>query len=189
MTKLEAVNLVLMACGQPPTSSLDTGGPSSVGIVERLIDQEATATQTEGWHFNRRSNVVITRDVDNKVPVPANVLAIDIEQSPVNVTHINGFLYDLDDNTDVFTFDPTVNYVLNIAWDQVPVYVRNFIAHQAACRFAEMRDFRERLAILYARRDSARTRARRMDGEQSDKTVAGTDQVRRATGYRMNPWN
>lgn len=189
MTKLEAVNLVLMACGQPPTSSLDTGGASTPAIIERLIDQEATQSLTEGWHFNRRRDVTIARDGSNKIPVPAGVLAIDLQDSTIDTTHINGFLYNLDENTDVFTADVKVNYVLSVAWDQCPVYFRNFVAHQAAARFAEYRDMRERIGIIYARRDAARTRARRMDGEESDSTVANTFQVKRATGWRMNPWN
>lgn len=189
MTKLEAVNLVLMACGQPPTSSLDTGGASGPAVIERLIDQEATQSLTEGWHFNRRRDVEIALDGGGRIPVPAGTLAIDIQDSTTDTTHINGFLFNLDDNTDVFTSAQTVNYVVSVTWDQCPIYFRNFVAHQAAARYAEYRDMRERLGIIYSRRDAARTRARRMDGEESDNSVANTNQVRRATGHRMNPWN
>ena len=56
-----------------------------------------------------------------------------------NLVIRNGFLYDMDDHTDVFgtsTTLPTVDLVLVQQFEQLPEYARQYIASKAARRFA-----------------------------------------------------
>ena len=83
----------------------------------------------------------LTRDTDNKVPLPSNCVQADAsaQYRDRNLVIRNGFLYDMDNHTDVFgtsTTLPTVDLVLVQQFEQLPEYARQYIAAKSARRFA-----------------------------------------------------
>ncbi len=59
MTKLEAVNEVLEAVGEPPATALDTGGTSIEAEAEAMLDRVDRRTQTIGWAANEQDEVTL----------------------------------------------------------------------------------------------------------------------------------
>ena len=94
-----------------------------------------------GWNFNTHYAYTLTRDTDNKVPLPSNCVQADAsaQYRDKNLVIRNGYLYDMDNHTDVFgtgTTLPTVDLVLVQQFEQLPEYARQYIAAKSARRFA-----------------------------------------------------
>ena len=78
-------------------------------------------------------------DSDNKIPLPSNCVKIDANKSNrhLNITIRNGFLYDMEKDTDVFASVPnSVDIVLVQQFEHLPEYARRYITMKAARRFA-----------------------------------------------------
>ena len=54
----------------------------------------------------------------------------------MNIVFRDGFLYDLDKDTDIFTTAPTIDIVTVEPFETIPEYARRYITAQAARRFA-----------------------------------------------------
>jgi len=52
MTKLEAVNQILMAVGEAPVTALATGGTNEISVAETVLDRETKAILSSGWWCN-----------------------------------------------------------------------------------------------------------------------------------------
>lgn len=137
MTKLDAVNRILRLNGLQPVSGLDTNGPSAAANAERVLDQVSIDIQSQGWVFNTRKDVTLERDGSNNIPLPDDVIHLDSDTDDFyrNVTQVGGYLYDLDDNTDEFTADVKVTYVINYSFGCIPYPVQRYIACKAASQF------------------------------------------------------
>lgn len=59
MTKLEAVNEILEAVGEPPASALDTGGTSIEAEAEDTLDKIDKRIQKVGWAVNEQNEVTL----------------------------------------------------------------------------------------------------------------------------------
>jgi hypothetical protein len=96
--------------------------------------------QSQGWNFNTHTNYKsLSLDSDNKVPLPANCVKADANQQyrNYNYTIRNGFLYDMEKHTDVFTSAPSsVDLVLVQQFEHLPEYARRYITMKASRRFA-----------------------------------------------------
>ena len=77
-------------------------------------------------------------DQNNKIPLPSNCVKVDASKNfrYINITLRNGFLYDLEKHTDVFTTVPEVDLVLVQQFEQLPEYARQYITQKASRRFA-----------------------------------------------------
>jgi len=95
--------------------------------------------QSQGWYFNREFDVTQNRDSNNKVPLDSNCVQAEASapyQYLYQFTIRNGFLYDLKNHTDVFTFNPKLDKVLVQQFEHLPEYARQYIVVKAARRFA-----------------------------------------------------
>ncbi len=59
MTKLEAVNEVLEALGEPPVTALDTSGTSLEAQAENTLDRIVTRIQKRPWAINEKVKVTL----------------------------------------------------------------------------------------------------------------------------------
>lgn len=139
MTKLEAVNLMLEKVWESPVSSLDTPGVSSVATAKRILDNTIRNVLTRGWTFNTEEGLTLARDVNNKIPVPANALEVDAacEDKNLDVVVREGFLYNRKDHTFVFTRDVKVRVKFLFDFEEVPQAARMYIAVMAARVFKD----------------------------------------------------
>lgn len=138
-TELQAINTMLSFIGEAPVSSITGNIGTDVAVAVNILDETSMSVQSQGWFFNREFEVTQTRDTNNKVPLDSNCVQAEASrpyQYLYQYTIRNGFLYDLKNHTDVFTYDPQIDKVLVQQFEHLPEYARRYIVVKASRRFA-----------------------------------------------------
>tara|TARA_S200002703_G_C3790276_1_gene243865 strand:+ start:773 stop:1378 length:606 start_codon:yes stop_codon:yes gene_type:complete len=138
-TELQAINIMLSVIGEAPVNSITGTTSVDVSTAKNLLDETSMLVQSQGWHFNTHENYKnLALDQNSKIPLPSNCVKVDASKNfrYINVTLRNGFLYNLETHTDVFTIVPEVDIVLVQQFEQLPEYARQYITQKAARRFA-----------------------------------------------------
>jgi len=139
-TELQAVNIMLSTIGEAPVNSITGTTTVDVSTAKNILDETSMSIQSLGWNFNTHTNYKsLSLDSNSKVPLPVNCVKADANQSyrHLNYTIRNGFLYDMEKHTDVFTSAPSsVDLVLVQQFEHLPEYARRYITMKAARRFA-----------------------------------------------------
>ena len=138
-TELQAINIMLSVIGEAPVNSITGTTSVDVSTAKNLLDETSMSVQSQGWHFNTHENYKnLALDQNSKIPLPSNCVKVDASRDfrYINVTLRNGFLYDLEKHTDVFTSAPQVDIVLVQQFEQLPEYARQYITQKASRRFA-----------------------------------------------------
>jgi len=139
-TELQAVNTMLSTIGEAPVNSITGTTTVDVSVAKNILDETSMSIQSLGWNFNTHTNYKsLSLDSDNKVPLPSNCVKADANQAyrNFNYTIRDGFLYDMEKHTDVFTSAPSsVDLVLVQQFEHLPEYARRYITMKAARRFA-----------------------------------------------------
>jgi hypothetical protein len=136
-TELDENNLILSMAGEPPISSLSSSNADSL-IAQQLLDEASREVQMEGWYWNSENGRTFQRDGNDKIPLPENLLKIDaplagrtssgaLTSSYGNYVERNGILYDLDEKTDTFDQDLTLNSTILLKWLELPEQTRRYI--------------------------------------------------------------
>ena len=139
-TELSAVNNILGAIGQSPLTTLNFDNPE-VSFIYNLLRDANVDTQAEGWHFNTEKHVKYTPDsVTGKIPIGNDILSMDAHDNHIrrqyNLVRRNGFLYDKQDHTDVFTSDIDLDVVRLYLFEDLPIVFRRFITYRASAAAA-----------------------------------------------------
>ena len=138
-TELQAINTMLSFIGEAPVSSITGNIGTDVAVAVNILDETSMSVQSQGWFFNREFEVTQARDSDNKVPLDSNCVQAEASrpyQYLYQYTIRNGFLYDLKNHTDVFTYNPQIDKVLVQQFEHLPEYARRYIVVKASRRFA-----------------------------------------------------
>ena len=140
-TELQTVNQMLSVIGEAPVNAITGTVTTDVSVAKNILDETTMSIQSMGWNFNTHYAYTLTRDIDNKVPLPSNCVQADAsaQYRDKNLVIRDGYLYDMDNHTDVFgtgTTLPTVDLVLVQQFEQLPEYARQYIAAKSARRFA-----------------------------------------------------
>ena len=135
-TELSAVNSILGAIGQSPQTTLNFDNPE-VSLIFNLLRDANVDTQAEGWHFNTEYHVKFTPDaVTKKIPIGNDILSMDLHDNQARRTHIlvrrNGFIYDKQDHTDVFSADLYLDIVKLYKFEDLPPVFRRYITYRAS---------------------------------------------------------
>ena len=138
-TELQAINIMLSFIGEAPVSSITGNIGTDVAVAKNILDETSMSIQSQGWFFNRELDVTLTRDTSDKVPLDSNW--VQVESSSPNqylykYTIRDGYLYDLKNKTDVFTYNPVVDKVLVQQFEHLPEYARRYIVVKSSRRFA-----------------------------------------------------
>lgn len=185
MNKLDAINAILRRIGLTPVAALDTGGLSVQAQAERYLDDADRACQARGWHFNTRKGVTLTRNASNKIAVPANTYRIDTMDvdGDKDVTVVGGFLFDLSNNTDVWTQDLIVTYVARADFTDLPQTFADYVISEAALLFnrAHKKD-KDLDGLLQAEVMRRGSEARREDDDLADVNVLNTQDMNQLRG-------
>ncbi len=189
MTKLEAVNEILMKTGGLPVRALDTDGASKAAMAERVLDAEDLRIQMEGWHCNTEIMELTADSVTNRIDVPTGTLEIDTaeEDEGVNVTQRGGHLYDIENGTLDWDAGKTLKceVVRRIEYECLPPIMREYIACSAAERFNAQYGSASRKQDLYAETMRARTRAQQFNESNSDTNILRTPDALAVKGNRL----
>jgi hypothetical protein len=139
-TELSAVNNILGAIGQSPLTTLNFDNPE-VSFIYNLLRDANVDTQAEGWHFNTEKHVKYTPDTNGKIAIGNDILSMDVHDNHIrrnyNLVRRNGFLYDKQDHTDVFTVDSIdLDVVRLYNFEDLPIVFRRFITYRASAAAA-----------------------------------------------------
>jgi hypothetical protein len=139
-TELQAVNTMLSTIGEAPVNSITGTTTVDVSTAINILNETSMSIQSLGWNFNSHINYKsLSLDGSGRIPLPSNCVKADANQSirNLNFTMRNGYLYDMDNHTDVFTSAPTsLDLVLVQQYEHLPEYARQYITMKAARRFA-----------------------------------------------------
>jgi hypothetical protein len=176
-TKLEAVNTMLSCIGEAPVNSLDGPRSSDTAIAVNILDEVNREIQSRGWWFNMQSGLSLAKDGTGKVAVPASYVHVD--HPDYNYVKRGGYLYNLDDNTDVFTSNvENLTAVILLDFTQLPEAARRYVTMRASRSFFErMVGEAGRAAMLKDEESQAYLSMLQADAEQADLNIFNNDYV------------
>lgn len=136
LSKLEAVNRILRFAGEYPVSSLSSSGLNDTLVAERILDESVLHYQLPGQNFN---TVVTTYSPDNtgKIYIPDNTLWVDtngsdLEKNIVQRGRNPTYLFDIDNNTDVFTDSLKIKIAIKLEFEDIPTADQFAVTDNAA---------------------------------------------------------
>ena len=105
-----------------------------------LLRDANVDTQAEGWHFNTEKHIKYSQDANGKIAIGDDILSMDLNDNEArrtyNLVRRNGFLYDKQDHTDVFTSDIDLDVVRLYLFEDLPIVFRRFITYRASAAAA-----------------------------------------------------
>ena len=134
--ELPAINQILTSCGQAPVTTLDQTNPE-VAIAYDTLLQVSREIQAEGWTFNKEYHYEFTKDTNNEILIPNNVIQIKLSENPNNMPYNGirrqGKLYDKQNHRYTWEFSPIeCDVVWYFDWIDLPEPIQNYITTRAA---------------------------------------------------------
>lgn len=210
MTTLEAVNRILLLCQLGPVQALDTGKGSFAGLAEAQLDAASKRLQSRGWHANTELDIVLEKDANDEITVPADVLVIDTANysAYIDVIKRGSQLFwrdtaasgtDGSEYTTVFDDDIHVDLIRLRPLADLPDSLADYIACAAAVQLynshlANRRDVQAMAMRREIRRELdadllvAKVWAEQEENDNSDVNVLNTPGTRRVLGRRHRPY-
>ena len=189
-TELSAVNNILGAIGQSPITSLNFDNPE-ISFIFNLLRDANVDTQAEGWHFNTEKHVRFAIDANGKIAIGNDILSMDLHDNQArrtsNLVRRNGFLYDKQDHTDVFTADLDLDIVRLYNFEDLPIVFRRYITYRASRQAATQLVANPNLVKLLQGQESlARASLMEYECNQGDHSMFGFEDD---TAYQTyQPW-
>ena len=195
-TELSSVNSILMAIGQAPINRIFQKNSQGefiyinpeVAFVHSLLLEVNADVQNEGWVFNRENHFPLTPNEDGTIPLPENILRMDVYENEVyrttNLVRRKGKLYDKMNHT--YIFDPQRAISFNIVWkweyEELPSVFKRYITLRASGRAATQLITNPQLVQLLGTQEAqARGACMEYECNQGDHTIFGTPD---GTSYR-----
>jgi hypothetical protein len=137
-TELEAVNLMLSSIGESAVADLSDPLNSDALFAISCLSTSNRTLQAVGWFFNTRRETW-ERLVDDTIVVPTTSLSVATtgDSKGIHAVVSAGKLYDLDNNTFVWTQDLSVEVVYIVPFTDLPQAARDYIVEDAGLRFQE----------------------------------------------------
>ena len=181
-THLNAINTMLSAIGESPTtqSILDAGSSADVVMAKQILDEVNKEVQAQGWHFNTEYEVEFTPDDGDKhIVLGTDIARIDLAPAhetglDVIVKHTSGEyrLYDKKDKT--YEFESAVEATVVYFYDFIylPHAAQHYITIKAS-RVYQDRVVGSQLHHKFMQTDELRALADLKDweGETADHSI------------------
>ena len=191
-TELEAVNVMLSVITEAPVTTIETDTIEDAAVALTLLREVSRQFQAQGWHFNRDYDYPMSPDgVTSKIAYPSSAAAVDaMDYTGYNIAKRGAFLWDVTNQTFVFTVDPLYTVVTWMYdFEDLPQTARTYITLQAARRFAK-NVMGDEVSVQYTREDEQMARAQFMadDMRKADyNMLTFSNTVNRAV-RRRSPW-
>ncbi|CAB4124751.1 tail tubular protein A [uncultured Caudovirales phage] len=132
LSQLDAVNICLSSMGEPSVNTLD-GAAIDAQLASDLIDETSRSVQSMGFYWNREIHE-ISPNVNGEIVLPANVARVDSinGSKQVDVIQRGLRLYDKLNNTYSFDSSLTLEMVVLLAFEDLPLAAKQFITMRAA---------------------------------------------------------
>ena len=189
-TELSAVNSILGAIGQAPVTALVYDNPE-ISFIYNLLRDANVDTQAEGWHYNTEKHVRFAIDANGRIAIGNDILSMDLHDNQArrtsNLVRRNGFIYDKQDHTDVFTADLDLDVVRLYNFEDLPVIFRRYIIYRASRVAATKLVANPQLVKLLAQQEAlARAALMEYECNQGDHSMFGFEDD---TAYQTyQPW-
>ena len=132
MTKLDAINYMLISVGEPPVNSLETETIDELSIAIQVLDSVTREVNSQGWNYNREYNFKLYPDVDKYIYITDSMLQVDAEDPSVKTVMRAGKLYDKANHTFIWDVD---SLSCTITWDYIfddlPPVVQEYVKVRA----------------------------------------------------------
>ena len=149
LTRLQAINQMLATIGEAPVDTLTEGGVD-IAIAEATLDNVSRETMNFGWVFNTYSTTYVP-DSDGYITIPSNVLRLEGPEGSRYVLRSDR-LYDLEDDTNVFTSNITLTIVEMLEFDDMPEACKTYVTLKASRVFAD-RQLGDNQLAAYSRQE------------------------------------
>jgi hypothetical protein len=140
-TELSAVNFMLLCIKEAPVASLDESDSSALyteaSVARGILGEVSIELQANGWTFNYIKEETLSRDTNNKVPLPVDTLEVRASDPQYDYFASGGYLYDRANRTTVFSIDPVVDRVKFVAFDELPPVFAQYVSKVASKRFVD----------------------------------------------------
>lgn len=140
MSRLEAVNEMLLAIGQAPVNTLAVAGIRDVSVASSILDNVSREVQSSGHSFNTFTETK-SPDVNGEIPVATDVIALDAVDPHMDViamvdTNDSAYkLYNKDEGTFLWSEDVECEVVKLLDFESIPQHARRYILALAKLRF------------------------------------------------------
>ena len=132
---LEAVNEMLAAVGEAPVNTLENPMNTDVISCIRILNKVNRSEQSRDWSFNQVPQITLNPDVfTNKIPWSDTYLHLKGNTGAIYQNR-NGFVYDIQGQTDIFDSSITVEALLLLSFEEMPEVFRDYITAKAALEF------------------------------------------------------
>lgn len=134
-TRLEAINHMLGTIGESPITTLSGDLTVDVLNATQVLSQTLKDVLSEGWYFNTEHNYPLTRDGNDEILIPGDIIHVDVNPasgSNLNVIIRGTKLYDLTNHTTEFDDDIEATVKRLIDFESLPLSARTYIMHRAA---------------------------------------------------------
>lgn len=135
-SELDAVNMVMKAKGLDLVTSIDIDDAEIADAAFHLnvVDKEV---QSKGWWFNKDYSLRLSIASGGTVPLPEGTLKVapayyNAGFNAAPFVERAGKLYDLTNQTNVFTVQPIVDITVRLAFTDLPEVARRYISILAA---------------------------------------------------------
>ena len=160
-------------------------------MIYNLLRDANVDTQAEGWHFNTEKHVKFAIDANGKIAIGNDILSMDLHDNQArrtsNLVRRNGFLYDKQDHTDVFTADLDLDVVRLYQFEDLPIVFRRYITYRASRVAATKLVANPQLAKLLAQQEAlARAALMEYECNQGNHNMFGLPEDSTYTAYE--PW-
>jgi len=179
--ELPAVNEILASVGQAPVTTLDQTNPD-VAIAYDTLLNVSREVQAEGWTFNTEEYYPMTPDADGEIPIPNNILQIDLHDEKDNQyesVRRSGKLYEKINHTydwTTLTGWDTVrcDIVWFFDWVDLPRPIQDYIVARASTIVStRIVGDQQQYAILTQKEQWNRAQAMEYECNQGDYTFFG----------------
>lgn len=193
LTRLDAVNEMLRMLSLAPVSSLDDTENLKSSIAQETLESSRVEILSMGWHANK-VKVTLEPDVDGYIAVSSTVIEIEAlkntdDQEIPDVTVRGDRLFDITNNTEVFTKNVNAYITYDLSFEDIPVSLRRFVLAHAKRRFQmNMQGNTATDSILREELALAQIQAKKEDlKKQRFNALTGNTSVNDVVNRRINP--
>lgn len=132
---LDAINDMLAAIGEAPVNTLDNSENVDVVTAMRILEKVNRQVQSKGWAFNYMEATTLNPDLfTHRIKWQDDILYI-VGTDGTKYIQKGEYIYDFDNQTDVFQNNIEVDIIRLVDFDYMPVAVRDYIVAKAARLF------------------------------------------------------
>jgi hypothetical protein len=172
LTQLEAVNIVLMAQGLTPASTVEGQVSKDTQIALTQLTMQTKLVQHERWDFNSDPYYTLSIDaMTGEIATPSNLVRF-VVPGELWIEVRDGKLYNRKDKTTVFTSAKEGSAMFMQDWDDLPPEAQSYIAHKTArVTYESFLGSDETRENLYREEQTARTLLEQQDAESAGYTM------------------